>query len=91
MRTRKAPPANRIKEVAAFWDAHDLTDFENQMEEVKGKVFERSSKEVVVTLRLKRKEAEALQRIAKAKRVSSGPLLSRWVKEGIRREMLARS
>lgn len=91
MRPRKASPANRIKELAAFWDTHDLTDFEKQMEEVKEKVFERSSKEVVVTLRLKRKEAEAVQRIAKAKRISSGPLLSRWVKEGIRREILAKT
>jgi len=36
-----------IKELAEFWDTHDLTDFEDQLEEVKGPVFVRKRKECI--------------------------------------------
>jgi hypothetical protein len=33
-----------IHELAQFWDTHDLTDFEDELEEVTEPVFERDSR-----------------------------------------------
>ena len=41
MSTDKVPRADSIHELARFWDTHDLTDFEEQLEEVAEPVFER--------------------------------------------------
>jgi hypothetical protein len=35
------PTTDSIEELATFWDVHDLTDFEDQLEEVTDCVFER--------------------------------------------------
>jgi hypothetical protein len=42
------PQIDSIEELARFWDTHDLTDFEGQLEEVVEPVFER---ETVVRVR----------------------------------------
>ena len=34
MSSRKIPQSDSIEELARFWDTHDLTDFEDQLEEV---------------------------------------------------------
>ncbi len=36
----KIPDTESINELAQFWDKHDLTDFEDQLEEVNESVFE---------------------------------------------------
>lgn len=41
MKTQKLPQTDSVKELARFWDTHDLTDFEEQLEEVSETVFER--------------------------------------------------
>jgi len=33
------PEFKTLKEMSEFWDNHDLTDFENEMEEVKDPIF----------------------------------------------------
>ncbi len=46
MKTVEAlPQTDSIQELAKFWDTHDLTDFENDLEEVTEPVFERPTKE----------------------------------------------
>ena len=32
-----------LEELAEFWDTHDITDFEDELEEVKEPVFERGN------------------------------------------------
>jgi hypothetical protein len=34
MNCPKIPQTDSIEELARFWDAHDLTDFEDELEEV---------------------------------------------------------
>lgn len=34
-------PMDEIEELAKFWDSHDVTDFEDQLEEVAEPVFRR--------------------------------------------------
>ena len=41
---QRIPNTDSIEELARFWDSHDLTDFENQMEEVSEPVFLRVSR-----------------------------------------------
>jgi hypothetical protein len=40
MNIPKIPQTDSIQELAQFWDTHDLTDFEDELEEVKESVFE---------------------------------------------------
>ena len=35
------PQSDSIQELAQFWDAHDLADYDEQLEEVAEPVFER--------------------------------------------------
>ena len=41
MNHQQIPDTDSIEELARFWDTHDLTDFEDQLEEVSGPVFVR--------------------------------------------------
>ena len=54
MTTDKIPQTDSIRELAQFWDTHDLSDFEDQLEEVAEPVFER---EAVVEVRLTTRDA----------------------------------
>lgn len=74
------PQSDSIRELARFWDTHELTDFEDELEEVKEPVFER---EAVVKVQLEPEEIEALNEIAKAKGLGSADLIREWVLEKI--------
>ena len=41
------PQTDSIQEMAHFWDSHDLTDFEDPLEEVRGMVFEYETTTVI--------------------------------------------
>ena len=47
MRNQRIPETDSIEELAAFWDTHDLTDFEDQLEEVQEPVFVRAKPSIV--------------------------------------------
>jgi predicted DNA binding CopG/RHH family protein len=78
MKSPKLPQTDSIQELADFWDAHDLTDFEEELEEVAEPVFER---ETTVVLHLEPSEAEAVKRMAESKGVSDVNLIHQWVLE----------
>jgi hypothetical protein len=80
MKTRRLPRTDSIRELARFWDTHDLTDFEDQLEEVTQPVFERPA---VIPLNLEPAEAKAVRQIAKAKGVADAELIRGWVREKI--------
>lgn len=80
MKARKIPQTDSIEELARFWDTHDLTEFEDQLEEVGEAVFERTSG-TVVTVRLRPQEAEAVKQVAKARGVRQATLVRQWVLE----------
>ncbi len=83
MKARKIPETDSIEELARFWDAHDLTDFEEQLEDVPERVFERKT-ETVIPVRLRRQEVEAVRRVAKTRGVREAALLRQWVREKLR-------
>lgn len=73
------PQTDSIKKLAEFWDSHDLTDFEEQLEEVTEKVFERQ--EALVQIRLGTHEVELVKILAKSKGVDYTDLIREWVME----------
>jgi hypothetical protein len=82
MRTPKIPETDSIEELARFWDTHDLTDFEDQLEEVTEPVFERMNK-IVVKIHLKRQEFRVIEQLAELQGVESAELVRGWVLEKI--------
>jgi len=79
-RSRKIPQSDSIEKLARFWDTHDLTEFENQLEDVGEGVFEREASGVIA-VRLHPQEAEAVKRVAKARGVHQATLIRQWVRD----------
>ena len=44
MSASEIPKTDSIEELARFWDSHDLTDYEKELEEVSAPVFGPSKK-----------------------------------------------
>ena len=82
MNDTRIPQTDSIEELARFWDTHDLTDFEDELEEVSEAVFERQEG-MVVTIRLRPEEAEVVQDIARSKDIEQTTLIKQWVLEKI--------
>jgi len=80
MSATKIPQTDSVEELAQFWDTHDLTDFEGELEEVRERVFERQT---VVRVRLQPEEGEALKKVAESRGVSHADLVRQWVLERI--------
>lgn len=62
----KVPKTDSVEELAKFWDTHDITDFENELEDVKETVFDLGG-EAVARIHLDAEQAEALNRIARCR------------------------
>jgi len=79
----RIPQTDSISELAQFWDTHDLTDFEDVLEEVKERVFERQTG-TIVPVPLCPDEAEAVRRIARSRGMDDKTLIHEWVIEKLR-------
>ena len=79
-RSRKIPRSDSIEKLARFWDTHDLTDFEDQLEEVTEPIFVRG-KPASVEISLKPSEIQTLKRIARSEGIEEASLLRRWIVE----------
>jgi hypothetical protein len=82
MKKSKLPKSASIEKLAEFWDTHDLTDFEDQLEEVAEPVFVRGA---VLKVHLPAREAKAVEKLARAQGVSGEELVRTWVLEKIAR------
>ena len=80
MKIEALPQTDSIQELAQFWDNHDVTDFEDELEEVTERAFERRS---VIALQLENAEAEAVRKLAEANGVADSDLIRGWVREKI--------
>ena len=79
MNRLKIPETDSIEELVKFWDTHDLTDYEEQVEEVTVPVFQRQVETVAVPLRSQ--ELQAVRRIAESRGVDYVALIQDWVLE----------
>ena len=82
MNRTKIPQTDSIQELADFWDTHDLTDFEDELEEVSEPVFELSAQLFVA---LAPGELETLNALAQSRGISPENLIREWVVECIDR------
>ena len=80
--TPKIPTTDSIQELATFWQHHDLTDFENELEEVPGPVFRRAH---VVGVPLTEDERQAIRDAAASRGIDESALIREWVTEKLRR------
>ena len=87
MKKSKLPKTDSIEKLAAFWDAHDLTDFEDELEEVVERVFVRGAG---IKVPLESREVKAVERMARAKGVSREELIRAWVLQNLPRPNGAR-
>ena len=76
------PKTDSIQELATFWQRHDVTDFENELEEVPGPVFQRAH---VVGVPLTGDEHQAVRHAAASRGIDEAALIHEWVKERLRR------
>ena len=80
MTKMKIPETDSIHTLAAFWDKHDLTDFETELEEVKDVVFERQTS---LKIQLSVGEAEAIKRIADTEGLDCTRMVRDWIIEKV--------
>jgi predicted DNA binding CopG/RHH family protein len=81
MNIKTIPQTDSIQELAQFWDTHDLTDFEAQLEEVIEPVFDR---EALVQISLRSQEVEAVKKVARSRGINYTDLIREWVLEKVR-------
>lgn len=79
----KLPQLDSIQELGRFWSSHDLTDFEDQLQEVSEPVFKRQR---TIPFHLPAFEAERVRRIAQTGGIAGAELVRKCVFEKIRGE-----
>ncbi len=82
MNTTRIPQTDSIQELANFWDSHDVTDFEDELEVVTDRVFERDTQ---ITVPLAADEASAIRAMAKSRGVPDSELIREWVVDRLHR------
>jgi hypothetical protein len=80
MKAKRIPETDSIDELARFWDTHDLTEFEDQLEEVPEREFQGEAG-AHVALHLNATELESLRRLAEERELEEASLVREWVVE----------
>ncbi|MCH7751279.1 MAG: hypothetical protein IH898_03870 [Planctomycetes bacterium] len=76
----KLPQTDSIETMAEFWDSHDVTDFEEELEEVADPVFQSNT---VVKVPLDAQQAELARQLAAAKGITLPNLIQQWVRDRV--------
>jgi hypothetical protein len=79
----KVPDTDSIRELAEFWDIHDVTAFDDQLEVVSEPVFVGTPGGVTVPL--SGEERTAVRKIAASRGVPEADLIREWVREKLHR------
>ena len=82
MKKPNLPKTDSIQKMAEFWDTHDLTVFEDELEEVTEPVFVRGT---AIKVPLESSEVAAVEQLAQAKGVSREELIRAWVVQKLTR------
>ena len=75
----KIPDTDSIRELADFWETHEVTAFDDQLEEVADPVFTRARNGVTVPL--SGDERTVIRKIAASRGVDEAALIHEWVQE----------
>ncbi|MBM3475577.1 MAG: hypothetical protein FJX75_20115 [Armatimonadetes bacterium] len=84
MPRRRIPDFKTDEEAAEWWDTHDLTDYEDELEPVDNVTF--GPLRIVVSLRFACEEFKPLRLMAAAKGIDVETLLHTWIAERVRQE-----
>ncbi|MBN1781264.1 hypothetical protein JW948_09085 [bacterium] len=75
----KIPSTDSIHELASFWDLHDITDFDEELEEVTESVFTEGTFGTSVSVKLEDEEVKILKKIARNMGKKETDLISEWI------------
>lgn len=75
----KIPDTDSIRELADFWDTHEVTAFDDQLDEVAEPIFVRARNGVTVPLSAD--ERTVIRKIAASRGVDEATLIHEWVQE----------
>jgi len=78
MKKSRLPKTDSIRKLAEFWNSHDLTDFEDELEEVAEPIFVGGA---ALKVPLEPRELQAVAQLAQAKGVSREELVRGWVRQ----------
>ena len=78
MTKNELPNTDSIKELANFWDEHDITDFVDSLEEVKGRVFNKGKE---INIHLNQDEFESIEKLAHQNGLEKDALIRKWIVE----------
>ena len=81
MTEKRIPATDSISELAQFWDRHDVTDFESQLEEVGEAVFVERPKGRLMALQLDDLEAATVCAAAKARGIDEATMIREWIRD----------
>ncbi len=83
----RIPRFKSVEEEAAFWDTHSLADYEDELEDVTGKVrfvVTGAQPKKGITVRLEESHLAVLRQEAQAKGIGPSTLIRMWVLERLR-------
>ena len=85
MKKSKIPEFKTIKEEAAFWDTHDVTDYIEEMEVVSGAYLPQAGeRKTVMTIRIAPSLKERVEQVARSYDISTSSLVRMWIVDELR-------
>ncbi len=76
---KQIPDFTSIEEEAEFWDTHDFTDYEHELEPVEFEIAKPLKSTWMLSIRLDKETFDALQSIAKPKGLGASTLARMWI------------
>lgn len=77
----KIPNFKTYKEEAHFWDTHDITDFEDETDDVKISFVLKKPRDKTLVVRLQDEFKKKLEKIARSKGLNVSTLARMWLME----------
>lgn len=72
------PEFTTLREMAEFWDTHDITEFEDELVEVKEPIFKHLGHRVITVI-LDDDHYTLLKKIADQERLNTASLVNEWI------------
>lgn len=85
MSENKIPEFRTIKEEAAFWDTHDVTDYLDELEIVEGVYVPKEGEtKTVMTIRIAPSLKAEVDKVARGYDISTSSLVRMWIVDKLR-------
>ena len=81
----RIPDFATIEEMAEFWDTHDASEYQDELEPVEFVIDRPLTNSYVLSIRLDKETFDALREIAKPKGLGSSTLARMWILEELER------